>query len=177
MDIMLRYEFTANRTTALFIKASLRVSGFNASLFKKKDRKTTDEVYGIYGGSELTTNIDVYSLYDTANPTVIDLTPEEENINPQTISTEINIDESFEEPIQIPVLIGPSQWRQIESMSSGFLEDPAVLWTDYLDVYPGDVIQIDRADNSSFRLKVIGAETLGATTDIVTRFKISNIGD
>lgn len=83
-----------------------------------------------------------------------------------------SIDESSAVPIK--VLITSFQFRLMVDGDGSWLEDVGYLFT--LDsLAAGDVISVLREDGVSIKFKVLNPESLGLTTKVVTRFKITNL--
>lgn len=166
-----KHEKAASRHTAVVVNNALKFSGTEVLIFRPKIELTTDEVYGIYAGSDLRES-NSYSIYDRGKETedIIEITGTE--------SSTINDQEyAYNDPVKCLALITANTWRQIDSVADGFFEDPIDLWCDArVDIEPGDVVQITR-DDESIRFKVIAAKTIGASTDIVRKLQLSNVGD
>lgn len=79
-------------------------------------------------------------------------------------------------PIDIKLLMSGGQWRAISEFETGWLEDQTYAYSTY-NVEDNDVISVNRADGSSAQFKITQTESIGRTTNIVKRFKLSNIGD
>lgn len=167
-----KHEKAASRHTAVVVNNALKFSGTEVLIFRPKIELTTDEVYGIYAGSDLRES-NSYSIYDRGRETedIIEITGTES-------STDNDQEYAYNDPVKCLALITTNTWRQIDSVADGFFEDPIDLWCSAkVDIEPGDVVQITRDDGESLRFKVIAAKTIGASTDIVRKLQLSNVGD
>lgn len=167
-----KLEQAASRHTAIVINNALKFSGTEVLVFRPQIKLTTDEVYGIYAGSDLRES-NSYSIYDRGKETedIIEITGTES-------STDNDQEYAYNDPTKCLALITANTWRQIDSVADGFFEDPIDLWCDAkADILPGDVVQITRSNCESIRFKVIAAKTIGASTDIVRKLQLSNVGD
>nr|DAK28364.1 MAG TPA: hypothetical protein [Bacteriophage sp.] len=167
-----KHEKAASRHTAVVVNNALKFSGTEVLIFRPKIELTTDEVYGIYAGSDLRES-NSYSIYDRGKETedIIEITGTES-------STDNDQEYAYNDPVKCLALITANTWRQIDGLADGFFEDPIDLWCDArVDIEPADVIQITRDNGESIRFKVIAAKTIGASTDIVRKLQLSNVGD
>jgi hypothetical protein len=167
-----KHEKAASRHTAVVVNNALKFSGTEVLIFRPKIELTTDEVYGIYAGSDLRES-NSYSIYDRGRETedIIEITGTES-------STDNDQEYAYNDPVKCLALITANTWRQIDGVADGFFEDPIDLWCSVkVDIEPGDVVQITRDDGESLRFKVIAAKTIGASTDIVRKLQLSNVGD
>nr|DAF17675.1 MAG TPA: hypothetical protein [Caudoviricetes sp.] len=167
-----KHEKAASRHTAVVVNNALKFSGTEVLIFRPKIELTTDEVYGIYAGSDLRES-NSYSIYDRGRETedIIEITGTES-------STDNDQEYAYNDPVKCLALITANTWRQIDGVADGFFEDPIDLWCSAkVDIEPGDVVQITRDDGESLRFKVIAAKTIGASTDIVRKLQLSNVGD
>ena len=176
--LLTKLESSAQEYTALQIKNALNYQGTPCLLYKKKKVRASDEVYGVYAGSDLS-NLPSISVYDSSAFTQGDLTDEEIiNLNQFELpNREVIIDDSYEQPLEITALVTAWAWRAIEDMNSGILDDPVQVFVENSDeISVNDVLRIDRGDDS-FRLKVFSIQTIGNQTHIVKKLLVSMIGD
>lgn len=73
------------------------------------------------------------------------------------------------------VLFSGSQWRVITDFEGGYLEDSGYAYC-LFDVMNGDLIEFDR-EGLAVRFSIMAAESVGMSTQILSRFKLSNTGD
>lgn len=76
----------------------------------------------------------------------------------------------------IKILMNGGMWRSISSYESGWLDDQGTVYSNY-PVENNDIITIVRTDSTKARFKVTDTESIGHTTNIIKRFKLSNLGD
>lgn len=142
-----------------------------------------DKVYGIYGGETpvvTTTTIDtipnVYGEYGSIpspySPGIVEL-PDFTDPTPEII----DISQDYSTPKQMRVLLTSYQWKIIDGVDEGYLEDAGYCYSLSTDeLKPGDVLEIATESTEVFRLKIISPEAFGQDEHILTRFKISNLG-
>jgi len=70
MEFLNHLEVAASKYTAMYIAAALRVQGTNCLLYKKDQIRTSDNVYGLYSGSELSHQNSVSILDSSLNKPV-----------------------------------------------------------------------------------------------------------
>jgi hypothetical protein len=74
------------------------------------------------------------------------------------------------------ILFSTSQWRIIDQYESGYLDDLGWIYCDF-DLNNGDIIKIKRSDDKMVKVQATGVESVGITTSILKRFRVSNLGD
>lgn len=173
-------EKATQLTTAGYLLGALRHSGTDCLLYKKKKSFASDEVYGIYGGNELTTALSD-NIYDqplnTSNLTdeeIIELEFPSEKPRKSII-----IDDSFEDPVRLRVLLNHWEFRSADESNAGWFDDPRYAFIkqdELLEVDYGDVIEVIESD-SVIRVKIISKQVIGNREKAVVRLQISNIGD
>lgn len=156
-------ESVAKRVGINNIKTAIKLSGLDCQIYKRL-QTPQDEVYGVFSGNADTpisiNSQSVYSSYDT-------LTSKEES------SYDIS-----DTPVSAKVLITSYQWRVIGELNSGYYDDPGEMYaTSDVELSHGDVISVTRTDGTSMRFKITYPTTIGRVENILTRFKIANIGD
>jgi hypothetical protein len=76
----------------------------------------------------------------------------------------------------IKILFSTSQWRVVTNYDAGYIDDIGWLYTTAI-VQDGDNIKIIRSDQKEIILKLLGTESIGLTTQLIYRFRITNVGD
>jgi hypothetical protein len=76
----------------------------------------------------------------------------------------------------IKILFSTSQWRVVTEYDAGYIDYIGWLYTTDL-VQDGDNIKITRSDGKEIMLKLLGTESIGLTTQLIYRFRITNVGD
>lgn len=76
----------------------------------------------------------------------------------------------------IKILVSSFQWRVLTDYDGSYLDDIGYMYT-LVKVNPGDYIKFKRLDNIEQGLIVSYSETIGLTTNPITRFKISNVSE
>lgn len=184
-----KLEESSAAFTAVHAKAGIKTVGTYVWLYRKKAEtiEKEDKVYGIYGGAELSHD-SKYSIYNNATPPVDEVIEDESAVidlsqitsGADTAPTaEVVIDERYvAEAESIRILLNAYQWRVIAGKDGGLLEDAGFAWALPEDkLKSGDVIVVQRPDDVQIRMKIIGPETIGNRTNLITRYKLSNIGD
>lgn len=156
-------ESVAKRVGVNNINIGLKYAGLKCKLFKRLSTPQ-DSVYGVYGdgsASPISLNSQsVYGAYDTLT------------------STEESSYDISQTPIDVVVLITAYQWRAIGTMNGGYYDDPGEMYASSdVEISHGDVLAVTRTDGTALRFKVTYPTTIGRVENILTRFKISNIGD
>lgn len=75
----------------------------------------------------------------------------------------------------IGILVSDDFFPSTGKSSGSFLE--GFMFTRCKDVKTGDIIKIDSEDGKQRRYKIESKDGLGMTTEIITKWKISSIGD
>ena len=73
------------------------------------------------------------------------------------------------------ILVSDDFFASDNAYSGNFNE--GFLYTSDKDVMVGDVVAVKSADNKIRRFKIILRESLGTQTEVINRFKLSNLGD
>jgi hypothetical protein len=75
----------------------------------------------------------------------------------------------------IGVLVSDDFFASDNAYSGNFEE--GFLYTTSQSPLVDDIISVISTDNKSRRFKIIAKESIGTQTDVITRFKLSNLGD
>lgn len=83
---------------------------------------------------------------------------------------------NYSEPIKFKGVIINDDFFPADSLYSGTFKS-GFLYTEYEDINPGDVVEINRQDGKRRRFKLKEFQSIGSTTEVFKRFEISAMGD
>lgn len=180
-NLLDKIEQATSAYTMAHIEQAMNHMGVVCKLFRKKKERTTDEVYGIHGGSELS-RLPSVSIYD--RPFSSPITEENlsdidiDNFNAGVVENEEFdeiMDDSFYDIHEVTVLLNSFQWRSISRNQDSFLEDPEYAYlSSSVDIENGDILVVDK-DDMELKFKCYYPQLIGNRTHMIYRFRLTNV--
>lgn len=180
-NLLDKIEQATSRYTMAHIEQAMAHMGVVCKLYRKKKERTTDEVYGIHGGSELS-RLPSTSIYD--QPFSEPITEENlgdidiDNFNAGIVVNEEFdeiFDDSFYDAYEVTVLLNSFQWRSISRHQDSFLEDSDYAYlTSDIDIENGDILVVDK-DDIELKFKCYYPQLIGNRNHMIYRFRLSNV--
>ena len=180
-NLLDKIEQATSKYTMAHMELAMAHMRVVCKLYRKKKERTTDEVYGIHGGSELS-RLPSTSIYDQPfsepiteeNLSDIDISNYNSGIVENEDFDEI-FDESFYTVYEITVLLNSFQWRSISRSHDSFLEDSDYAYlSSKVDIENGDIIVVDK-DDTELKFKCYYPQLIGNRTHMIYRFRLSNV--
>ena len=180
-NLLAKIEEATSRYSFAHIEQALSYMGVVCKLYRKKKERTTDQVYGIHGGSELT-RLPSTSIYDQPfkEPLTVDNLADIDidDLNAgKVLNEEFDeiLDDSFYDVYEVTVLLNSFQWRSISRHQDSFLEDSDYAYlSSTTDIENGDILVVDK-DDVELKFKCYYPQLIGNRNFMIYRFKLTNV--
>ena len=183
LNLLDRIETATSKYSLAHIEQALAYMGVTCTVMRKKKERTTDEVYGVHGGSELS-SLPSTSIYDrplggiTLNEdNLADIDIEDMNAGNfvESVFDHEEFDESFYDQYEARVLLNSFQWRSISRNQSSYLEDSDYAYmSTQVDIESGDIIVV-KGKETEMKFKCYYPQLIGTRSFMIYRFRLTNV--